>query len=73
MSYGGFNQYNSGSGANDYSYGGGSNMDAKPSFTPNQSGGWMNSTSGGGDDDNKTRGGYKNQTLRPVTIKQLTD
>ncbi|KAJ2732712.1 Replication factor A protein 2 [Coemansia sp. BCRC 34962] len=28
-------------------------------------------TDAGGNDDNKTRGGYRNQTLRPVTIKQL--
>ncbi|KAJ1733284.1 ATP-dependent RNA helicase dbp10 [Coemansia biformis] len=36
-------------------------------------GGWMKSAGGGGGDDNKARGGYKNQTLRPVTIKQLAE
>ncbi|KAJ2187176.1 Replication factor A protein 2, partial [Coemansia sp. RSA 353] len=70
-----FDNFNyGGSGGNDYSYGGtgGGNQDfSYNQGDTNMGGGWMNS--GGGDDDSKVRGGYKNQTLRPVTIKQLVE
>ncbi|KAJ2608619.1 Replication factor A protein 2 [Coemansia sp. RSA 1285] len=68
MSFGGFDQQGGGGG---YGYGYGNEGQNNYSF----GGGFM--TGGGGDggvdDDNKARGGYKNQTIRPVTIKQLTD
>ncbi|KAJ2725424.1 Omega-amidase nit3 [Coemansia sp. Benny D115] len=71
--YGGYNQYG---GANDYSYGGGGGqgfMGGQDHSNSGGGGGWMNSnTADGGGEDNASRGGYKNQTLRPVTIKQLT-
>ncbi|KAJ2012042.1 Replication factor A protein 2 [Coemansia sp. S85] len=44
----------------------------KQTASVDSGGGWM-SADAGGNDDNKTRGGYKNQTLRPVTIKQLVE
>ncbi|KAJ2446226.1 Replication factor A protein 2 [Coemansia sp. RSA 2424] len=62
MSFADYNQHGDGK---DFSYG-----------NKGSGGGWMNSGTGGGgggDEDNKTRGGYKNQTLRPVTIKQLVE
>ncbi|KAJ2482479.1 Replication factor A protein 2 [Coemansia sp. RSA 2131] len=68
--------YGGSGGGNDYSYGGtgGGNQDFSynQGGDTNMGGGWMNS-GGGGDDDSKVRGGYKNQTLRPVTIKQLVE
>ncbi|KAJ1949182.1 Omega-amidase nit3 [Linderina macrospora] len=64
-----------GSAGGDYSYGGGNTGGQGFSFSNtdggNKGAGWMNS--GTGDDDHKTRGGYQNQSLRPVTIKQLLD
>ncbi|KAJ2704605.1 Replication factor A protein 2 [Coemansia spiralis] len=65
--------YGGGGGGQDFSYdysgGGGGGAGG------GSGGGWMNSGGGGGagGDDNKVRGGYKNQTLRPVTIKQLAE
>ncbi|KAJ2454493.1 Replication factor A protein 2 [Coemansia sp. RSA 2336] len=81
MNFDGFNQqntsfgYNAGGGGN-YSYGGGNDYSYGGSgggFDNNAGGGagWMNT--GGGDDDTKVRGGYKNTTLRPVNIKQLNE
>ncbi|KAJ2355125.1 Replication factor A protein 2 [Coemansia erecta] len=73
-----FDSFGYNGGNNDYSYGsGGGNQD----FSYGQTGGFGGNAGGGGgggwmnsgDDDSKVRGGYKNQTLRPVTIKQLTD
>ncbi|KAJ2078710.1 Replication factor A protein 2 [Coemansia sp. RSA 988] len=56
------------------SYGGGSSGGQDFSNNFSGGGGWMNSGDGGaGDDSNKSRGGYRNQTLRPVTIKQLVE
>ncbi|KAJ2615675.1 ATP-dependent RNA helicase dbp10 [Coemansia sp. RSA 1365] len=66
-----------GGGDQDFSYGGaagggGGGQDFSHNFSGG--GGWMNSGDGGaGDDSSKSRGGYRNQTLRPVTIKQLVD
>ncbi|ORX70231.1 nucleic acid-binding protein [Linderina pennispora] len=71
------NQYGNSGGFNnpsgDYSYGGGSGQGFAFSNTDggNKGAGWMSSNVG--DDDTKTRGGYQNQSLRPVTIKQLLD
>ncbi|KAJ2654694.1 Replication factor A protein 2 [Coemansia sp. RSA 1200] len=73
MNFGGFDQQGGGYGygygnesQNNYSFGGGGQSSGG-------GGGFMTGSGGGVDDDSKARGGYKNQTIRPVTIKQLTD
>ncbi|KAJ2394086.1 Replication factor A protein 2 [Coemansia sp. RSA 2559] len=61
---GGFGYGYGNDGQGDYSFGGGG-------LSNSMGGGFM--AGGGVDDDNKARGGYRNQTMRPVTIKQLMD
>ncbi|KAJ2311511.1 Replication factor A protein 2 [Coemansia sp. RSA 2705] len=73
MNFDSYNQQGGsfGYGGGDYSYGGG-NQDHAHGQGGMDGGGWM-AGGGGGDDDSKGRGGYKNQTLRPVTVKQLIE